>query len=144
MCNNLALVQGISQGYACYFNKFQRDLKHVAPQSAHKIYLHQTPLHPLPALDIDESTIIDGADVDAIFKLLQLKKISGWLQIVKVFCDDQLTVAQLCSLVNIHAGHEGGYSGFGWGEWMPGLFHVKMADVHGFFVTHFGSAAAGP
>ncbi|KAF8074686.1 hypothetical protein FPV67DRAFT_1474575 [Lyophyllum atratum] len=127
------------------FNKFVKYVDRTLPCSEHKIELHKTPLHPLPAFDIDESTIIGGAEVvDAVFDVLWIKKIKDWLCIVKIFCGDQLTVARLRSLVNIRAGHEGGYTGFGWGVWMPGLFHAKMADVHGFFVTHFGKAAAGP
>lgn len=127
------------------FMKFTKDLELSVPWSADRIELHKTPLHPLPAYDIDESTIIGGAEVvDAVFDVLWIKKISGWLKIVKFFCGDQLTIARLRSLVNIRAGHEGGYTGFGWGVWMPGLFHAKMADVHGFFVTHFGQASAGP
>ena len=60
------------------FSRFQGDLERVIPQSTHKIdSLHQTPPHSLP-LDIDESTIVGGADaVDAIFEVLQLKMISG-------------------------------------------------------------------
>jgi len=27
--------------------------------------------------------------------------------------------------------------------WMPGLFHTKIADMHGFFVTHWGKPNAG-
>lgn len=126
------------------FQKFKADLQRTTPHSQDKIELHRTPLHPLPAFDIDESTIVGGAQVtDAIHNLLWVKNITGWFHTVKFFCGDQLTIARLRSLVNIRAGHEGGYTGFGWGVWIPGLFHTKMADVHGFFVTHWGSAAAG-
>ena len=127
------------------FAKFRDDLGHTSPRSTDEIALHQTSLHPLPAFDIDESTIVGGAQVvDAIFDVLQVKKVVNWLKVVKFFCGNQLTIARLRSLVNICAGHEGGYTGFGWGVWIPGLFHTKMADVHGCFVTHMGKAAAGP
>ncbi|KAF8949762.1 hypothetical protein BDZ97DRAFT_1772135, partial [Flammula alnicola] len=89
--------------------------------------------------DIDESTIVGGAEVvDAIFNVLDVKKDPGWSRIVKFFCGDQLTIARLRALVNIRAGHEGGYTGFGWGVWMPGLFHAKMTDIH---VSKKGSLA---
>ncbi|KAF8952571.1 hypothetical protein BDZ97DRAFT_1603354, partial [Flammula alnicola] len=127
------------------FKKFHADLDRTSPSTEHKIELHQTPLHPLPAFDIDESTIVGGAEVvDAIFDVLEVKKISGWSKIVRFFCGDQLTIARLRSLVNIRAGHEGGYTGFGWGVWMPGLFHAKMTDIHGVFMTHWGKPSAGP
>lgn len=82
--------------------------------------------------------------VDAIFNVLRVKENSGWSRIVKFFCGDQLTIARLRALVNIRAGHEGGYTGFGWGVWMPGLFHAKMTDIHGVFITHWGKPSAGP
>ena len=127
------------------FKKFKPDLEKMTPWTPQKIDLHQTPLHPLPAFDIDESTIVGGAEVvDAVFSVLWIKRITGWLKIVKFFCGDQLTIARLRALVNIRAGHEGGYTGFGWGVWMPGLFHVKMTDIHGLFMTHWGKPSAGP
>ncbi|KAJ7823342.1 hypothetical protein B0H14DRAFT_2597994 [Mycena olivaceomarginata] len=67
--------------------------------------------------------------------------LSHW--IVKILAGDQLSIARLRSLLNTRAGHEGGYSGFGWGVWMPGLFHGKIADMHGFFVTHWGVPHCG-
>lgn len=35
------------------------------------------------------------------------------------------------------------FLGFGWGIWMPGLFHVKIADMYGLFITHWGKLNAG-
>ncbi|KAJ6521414.1 hypothetical protein B0H10DRAFT_2206174 [Mycena sp. CBHHK59/15] len=94
---------------------------------------------PTPAWNIDQSTIIANAEVaDAIYSELEVKGLSHWKWVVKILAGDQLSIARLRSLLNIRAGHEGGYSGFGWGVWMPGLFHGKIADMHGFFVTHWG------
>lgn len=127
------------------FAQFQSELDRSCPSTEHKIELHQTPLHPLPAFEIDESTIVGGAEVvDAIFDVLNVKKLPSWSNIIRFFCGDQLTIARLRSLVNIRAGHEGGYTGFGWGVWMPGLFHAKMTDIHGMLITHWGKPAAGP
>lgn len=96
-------------------------------------------------MDIDESTIVGGAQVvDSVFDVLGIKQSRGWLDTAKFFCGDQLTIARLRALANLRAGHEGGYGGFGWGVWMPGLFHAKMADIHGNFLLHWGKAAAGP
>ncbi|KAJ7859515.1 hypothetical protein B0H14DRAFT_3446641 [Mycena olivaceomarginata] len=122
-----------------HFKRFYDNVQNAQPITAEKIELHKTPLHPLPAWNIDESTIIGNAEVaDAIYSELEVKGLSHWNWIVKILCGDQLSIARLRSLLNIRAGHEGGYSGFGWGVWMPGLFHGKIADMHGFFVTHWG------
>jgi len=87
------------------FKKFRADVDRTTPSTEYKIELHQTPLHPLPAFDIDESTIVGGAEVvDAIFEVLEVKKTPGWAKIVQFFCGDQLTIARLRALVNIRAG----------------------------------------
>ncbi|KAJ7832749.1 hypothetical protein B0H14DRAFT_3711869 [Mycena olivaceomarginata] len=122
-----------------HFKRFCDDVQNALPVTVDKIELHQTPLHPLPAWNIDQSTIIGNAEVaDTIYSELEAKGLSHWNWIVKILCGDQLTIARLRSLLNIRAGHEGGFSGFGWGVWMPGLFLGKIADMHGFFVTHWG------
>ncbi|KDQ51992.1 hypothetical protein JAAARDRAFT_62157 [Jaapia argillacea MUCL 33604] len=94
------------------FKKFAKDLDKSQPKSLDKIEVHKTPLHPLPAMDIEEATILGNSKVvQAIF--------------------DELGV-------DTSPGQEGGYPGFGWGIWMPGLFHAKIANMHGFVVTHWG------
>lgn len=119
------------------FEKFRKALDKALPVTADKIELHQTVLHPTPAWNIDQSMIIANAEVaDAIYTELEIKGLSHWKWIVKILAGDQLSIARLRSLLNTRAGHEGGYSGFGWGVWMPDLFHGKIADMHGFFVTH--------
>ncbi|KAJ7795220.1 hypothetical protein B0H14DRAFT_3555239 [Mycena olivaceomarginata] len=121
------------------FQKFRAALDEALPVTPDKIDLHQTPLHPLPAWNIDQATIIANEEVvEAVHEELKVKGLSHWNWVVKFFCGDQLTIARLCSLLSIRAGHEGGYSGFGWGVWMPGFFHGKIADMHGFFVAHWG------
>jgi hypothetical protein len=121
------------------FQKFREALDKALPVTPEKIDLHQTPLHPLTAWNIDQAMIIANEEVvEAIHDELKVKGLSHWNWVVKFICGDQLTIARLRSLLNIRAGHEGGYSGFGWGVWMPGLFHGKIADMHGFFVTHWG------
>ena len=105
-------------------------------------------------MNIDESTIIGNADVvEAIFDELHIIKedVENDVKIfagdhatcVKVFAGDQLSIARLRAIVSIHAGQEKGYSGFGWGVWMPGLFHGKICDIHGMFVTHWGKPNCG-
>lgn len=126
------------------FEKFKDSLEKSLPESEYKIELHKTPLHPLPAWNIDESTILGQAEVvEAIYDELHLKDSQIWHNTVKFLGGNQLSIARLRSLANIRAGHEGGYSGFGWGVWMPGLFHGKIADMHGFLVTHWGVPHVG-
>ncbi|KAJ6527284.1 hypothetical protein B0H10DRAFT_2279228, partial [Mycena sp. CBHHK59/15] len=121
------------------FSKFREALDQSLPVTPEKIELHKTPLHPLPAWNIDESTISWNAEVaHAIYEELEVRGLAHWKWIVKILGGDQLSIARLRSLLNIRAGNEGGFSGFRWGVWMPGLFHGKIADMHGFFVTHWG------
>jgi hypothetical protein len=65
------------------------------------------------------------------------------MKYVRILAGDQLSIACLRTLSSLHAGHEDRYSSFRWGIWMPGLFHAKIADMHRFFVTHWGKANAG-
>jgi hypothetical protein len=126
------------------FQRFRDALNESLPITPDNIELHQTPLHPTPAWNIDQSTIIGNDEVvDAIHTELRVKGLSHWSWAVKFFAGDQLSIARLRSLLNIRAGHEGGYSGYGWGVWIPGLFHAKIADMHGFFTTHWGTPNRG-
>ncbi|KAJ6618398.1 hypothetical protein B0H10DRAFT_1795323 [Mycena sp. CBHHK59/15] len=121
------------------FERFRDALNKALPVTPEQIEVHQTPLHPVPAWNIDQSTIIGNDEfVDTFHTELRVKGLSHWAWIVKFFAGDQLSIARLRSLLNIRVGHEGGYSGYGWGVWIPGLFHAKIADMHGFFVTHWG------
>ncbi|KAF8169338.1 hypothetical protein K438DRAFT_1983415 [Mycena galopus ATCC 62051] len=73
------------------FQRFWDTLNESLPETPDKIELHQTPLHPMPAWNIDESTII-GNDkvVDAIHTELRVKESSHWSSAVKFFAGDQL------------------------------------------------------
>ncbi|KAG6916062.1 hypothetical protein DXG01_008587 [Tephrocybe rancida] len=125
------------------FKKFEGQLEKRQPVIS-KIDTHQTEIHPLPAWEIDESTIVGNAEVDnAIITELQLKNnMEEFWRRVRFLGGDQLSIAHLRALENIRAGHEAGYQGFFWGAWMPGLFHAKIADMHGFLVTHWGKPNA--
>ncbi|KAK0437645.1 hypothetical protein EV421DRAFT_1973700 [Armillaria borealis] len=121
------------------FTVFQSRLDKTLPVTEDKIKPHKTELHPMPAWNIDESTIIGQDDVvHAIYNELCAQDSPLWSIIAKILAGDQLTIARLRSLANIWAGHEGDFAGFGWGVWILGLFHAKIADAHGFLVTHWG------
>ncbi len=126
------------------FQKFQSALQTALPRTEDQIQVHKTDLHPMPAWDIDESTIVGNGDfVDAAYTELDIVDKPGWLEWVKLLIGDQLSIAPLHALANFRAGHEGGFAGFFWGVWVPGLFHVKITDVHGFLTTHWGVPNCG-
>ncbi|EAU85202.2 hypothetical protein CC1G_06218 [Coprinopsis cinerea okayama7 len=127
------------------FNKFQRKLTETLPRTNQAIDIHKTELHPLPTWKIDESSIVGNAEViDTLTKELHLRnQPTNWKKYVRIIAGDQLSIARLRALANLRAGHEDDEASFQWGVWMPGLFHAKIADMHGFFVTHWGKANAG-
>ncbi|RXW12413.1 hypothetical protein EST38_g13444 [Candolleomyces aberdarensis] len=127
------------------FSHFRKNLQETLPVTPDAIQVHKTHLHPLPTWKIDESTIVGNAEVDeAVVAELQLRnQPSTWMKHVRIIAGDQLSIARLRTLAQLRAGHVGGYGGFGWGAWLPGLFHGKMADMHGIFVTHWGKPNAG-
>lgn len=65
------------------------------------------------------------------------------MKTAQLVAGDQLSLARLRTVHNIQAGKEGGYTGFGWCIPIPGLFHIKMADMHGMFTMHWGRTDAG-
>ncbi|KAL0059342.1 hypothetical protein AAF712_013920 [Marasmius tenuissimus] len=113
------------------FDRFSKDIESSQPSSSDRIEVHKTELHPMPTWKIDESTIVD------------LHGKPDFHETVRIIGGDQLSIARMRSLVSIRAGQEGGFNSFSWGAWMPGLFHAKIADTHGFFTTHWGKANTG-
>ncbi len=108
-----------------------------------KIDVHCTELWPLPSWLIDESTIIGNTHVVDVFYGEMNLLGPDFLSFVKFLCGDQLSIAHLQAIFNIQAGKEGGYTGFGWGIWIPGLFHAKIADCHGLMMVHWGKPNMG-
>ncbi|KAG2008793.1 hypothetical protein CC2G_014185 [Coprinopsis cinerea AmutBmut pab1-1] len=127
------------------FKKFEKKLAETLPRTDRAIDVHKTDLHPLPTWKIDESSIVGNAEVvEAITKELQLRnQPATWMKYARIIAGDQLSIARLRALANLRAGHEDAELSLQWGVWMPGLFHAKIADMHGFFTTHWGKANAG-
>ncbi|KAF9477171.1 hypothetical protein BDN70DRAFT_948601 [Pholiota conissans] len=126
------------------FSRFQEDLKKGQPQTDDQIATHKSELHPLPAWNIDESSITGNAEViDAIDKELKLNEVPDAAERVQFLAGDQLSIARLRALETIRAGHESGRNAMFWGVWIPGLFHAKVADVLGTLLTHFGKPDTG-
>lgn len=126
------------------FKKFEKDLECDQPRTKQKIPLHKTDLHPLPAWNIDESSITGNVEVDkAITEELHLDKAEDFGETLRFYAGDQLSLAWFHSIKLIHAGHEDGHRAFFGTTWMPGLFHTKMADVTGTLFMHWGKPNTG-
>jgi hypothetical protein len=124
------------------FQKFAEAIRNHEPSSAMRVPVHKTVLQCLIAFGIDESTITGNAEVvEAILKETHLWGSPDFLKYVRIFAGDQLSLARLRAILNIRAGHEGGYTGYRWALFMPGLFHAKIADIHGFILTHWGRSS---
>lgn len=125
--------------------RFKKDLDRDQPVSSRKISLHKTVFHPLPSMNIDESSITGNAEViEAMCKELQMKsKAPEFMTHAKLFAGDQLSIARLRSIIKYRAGHEGGFNSFRWAIPIPGLFHLKMAATQGVLETSFGKPNCG-
>lgn len=127
------------------FKKYKPALDRRQPFTAERIQPHKTPIFPLGAWQIDESTINGNAEVGEIIMKTTHTDIRAptFMEVLKIFAGDQLSLARLRALVNIRAGHIGGFHGFRWGVWMPGFFHGQIADVHGTLYVHWGKPNSG-
>ncbi|KAJ8089939.1 hypothetical protein PM082_018517 [Marasmius tenuissimus] len=118
---------------------YQTTAKQKQPVSLHRIEVHKTKVYPLPALNIDKSTIKGVGEVDeAVVKELKLESIEGFWERARLVAGDQLSLARLRALQNIRAGQEDGYECYSWLITVPGVFHIRMADMHGVVFIHFG------
>ncbi|KAI0351936.1 hypothetical protein OH77DRAFT_1486727, partial [Trametes cingulata] len=127
------------------FAHFQPRLSECLPDKEDAIPLHQTEVHPLPAMNIDESSVTGNADVmDCVFKELGFDvgttKFSG---LVRPVFGDQLSIARLRTLISNRAGHESLANSYSHLVFGPGFFHHQMALTHGIIETHWGDPASG-
>ncbi|KAJ7681155.1 hypothetical protein B0H14DRAFT_3535871 [Mycena olivaceomarginata] len=127
------------------FSQFKEDLENAQPVSADKITVHQSFIHPLPAMEIDENSTKGNIEVmEAINKELGLDMNDpNYVKYVKILAGDQLTIARQRSILQVRLGHEQGAQSWKHIVLMPGLFHAKIADCHGVLQTHFGKPSAG-
>ncbi|KAJ3532193.1 hypothetical protein NMY22_g7845 [Coprinellus aureogranulatus] len=126
------------------FAKFKDNMEAFQPTTSEKVKPQKTKLFPLPAWNIDESSITGNVEVNnAIVEELELEKDPSFGDRVRILAGDQLTIARLRSIENMRAGNEHGYEGFFWGVHILGLFHTKIADMHGLLLTHFGKPDTG-
>ncbi|KAI0675801.1 hypothetical protein C8Q78DRAFT_963648 [Trametes maxima] len=125
------------------FARFHADVAACLPGTDSQIPLHKTDVYPLPAMNIDESSITGNAEVvDTIFKSLGFDigttKFAG---IVRPIFGDQLSISRLRSLMANRAGHESLARSYAFAAFGPGFFHHQMALTHGIIETHWGSAS---
>ncbi|KAJ6454030.1 hypothetical protein C8R47DRAFT_1181220 [Mycena vitilis] len=122
------------------FQRWQHDLDTSQPVSADIIEVHKTPIHPLPAMEIDESSITGNVEViEEIMRELNLNSDDpDHARYIQLIAGDQLTIARQRSILNVRLGHESGANSWRHIVPVPGLFHAKIADCHGVLETHFG------
>ncbi|RDB27091.1 hypothetical protein Hypma_005008 [Hypsizygus marmoreus] len=128
-----------------FLARWRKDLDGCQPSTSEKIAVHKTPIHPLPAMDIEENTTTGNVEVmDAIISELGLKLDDPeYAEYVKIIAGDQLTIARQRAILNVRLGHEDRAHSWKNIVLMPGLFHAKIADCHGLLEVHFGKANAG-
>ncbi|KAJ7625927.1 hypothetical protein FB45DRAFT_922649 [Roridomyces roridus] len=97
------------------FQRWKDDMAATQPVSDETIAVHETPLHPLPTMEIDESSITGNIEVvEEIMRVLGFKTDDPeYAKYILLIAGDQLTVARQRSILNI-------------------------ADCHGVLETHFG------
>jgi hypothetical protein len=122
------------------FQKWKEDLDASQPASADIIDVHKTPLHPLPSMEIDQSSITGNVEViEEIMQVLGFKSDDpNYAKYIQLIAGDQLTIARQRSILNARLGHESGANSWRHIVPVPGLFHAKIADCHGVLETHFG------
>ncbi|KAH9832850.1 uncharacterized protein C8Q71DRAFT_878441, partial [Rhodofomes roseus] len=122
------------------FAHFKKDIDVFGPLLETRIPLHQTKIFPLPSMKIDESTIVGNADVTktVLAELGQDMDADGFTEVVRIIAGDQLSIARLRSLMKNRSGHDSFANSYLWAVVMPGLFHYKMATVHGIMERHYG------
>lgn len=131
----------ISQGGE-HFVRFKKDLENCRPDSDTKIPLHKTDVYPLPAMNINESSIIGNAEVmEAIFEELEQPITEPeFMDEVRIVCGDQLSVTNLRSVTTNRAGDDEPTQTFANVVTIPGLFHAQIHILSGILEKHWGSA----
>jgi hypothetical protein len=130
----------VVQNGSSNLQRYQKNVMESQPAMPNKIEVHKTDLHPLLAMNINESSTSGNADIiAAIMKELNIQLSKDKLvKTVKLVAGDQLSIACLCAVAAERAGNEGGAMALCWVLFVPGLFHYKMTTTHGIIITHLG------
>ncbi len=127
------------------FTCYKADVAVCTPVTSERIPVHKTDTYPLPAKNIDESSITGNAEViDTIFQELGYNdtnaKACGKVKIVH---GDQLSVSRIRSVSSNRVGHEGIRSSYLDVVCGPGLFHAQIHAIFGTLQTHWGNSSLG-
>ncbi|EKM53698.1 uncharacterized protein PHACADRAFT_164003 [Phanerochaete carnosa HHB-10118-sp] len=123
------------------FAKYADEIPVATPVTDSKIERHKTQIYPLPAVPINESTTRGNAKVvENIFCEVDKPVDSPQSgSIIRLIASDQLSVARIQSIIETRAGHDSLSNSMLWVISVPGLFHYKMALMHGFMETHYST-----
>ncbi|KAG9124443.1 hypothetical protein FRC07_011615 [Ceratobasidium sp. 392] len=115
------------------FSQYMPLFEASQPTSEHLIELHQSQTHPLPAMEIDESSM------DGVIKVME----TIYATIVHLTSGDLKSIRNLRAAKEACTGHDDPAHSFVNITFIIGLFHLLMTVVTGFLVLHFGSPNAG-
>lgn len=126
------------------FAKFKNDVASTLPVTAHQVPVHKTEFYPLPAMEIDESSTVGNADVvDAISESLAYDvRSSKYLNTVKIYSGDQLSMARLRSVSDNRVGNDYFHHSHRNIVQTPGFFHGQMHAASACLETHWGLSDA--
>ncbi|KAG9123824.1 hypothetical protein FRC07_013844 [Ceratobasidium sp. 392] len=127
------------------FKQYQPFLDDSQPIVAPVIEPHTSNIYPLPAMDIDESSINGVISVfEAIFKELEIDiDAKEFVQDIILVAGDLKSGLNLDGAQNTRIGQEEPKNSLSNLEYVLGLFHTKMAAVVSILSTHLGSPTAG-
>lgn len=129
------------------FARFRDDILETEPKTSDRIPVHQTEVHPLPGMPIDESSNTGNAQVlDTIFNELEYDPTDPTLLstgTVKIVSGDQLSISRLRTVTNNRMGHDSSRRSYLDLVFSPGLFHGQMHAVFGTLDTHWGNPRLG-
>jgi hypothetical protein len=127
------------------FARYKPLLEASQPATEYLIQLHQTRTYPLPAMEIDESSI-DGA-IEVMNELYAAVGINmateEFKKRVQFVGGDLKSVSNLRSGKDSRAGHDKPDFSFSNITFIIGLFHTLMTVMNGFLLLHFGKPTAG-
>jgi hypothetical protein len=106
--------------------KHQNKVTESLPTTHQKIEAHKSELYPLPAMNINESSVTGNADViNTIMKELNLPiSKDEVVDTIKLISGDQLSIARLRAVAAERAGNEGGATALHWALFVPGVTHL--------------------
>lgn len=127
------------------FSKFKDEVAASLPVTDLQIPVHKTEFYPLPAMETDESsTVGNGEVIDAISQSLGYDtKSLEYLQTVKIYSGDQLSMARLRAVENNRVGNDAFHHTHSNIVHVTGHFHGQMHAAAACLDTHWGLPTAG-